>query len=188
MLGGKEWLGTLQSDGSVVFVGKGLLKWIYHVVLTPDGVLEVRRAKVRDGALVSEDAATPWTRYPSAKTDSPAEAAYAVTSSAPAPPASTAPSAAPVETATPVVPASSESPADRARRLFGPMAALAGQSFIYHYVTASVDLAEDGGVFILHCHWGTMRLREGPDGSLQFLELPERPAAQSRIWRAMARW
>lgn len=173
VLGNKQWAGTLQSDGSVVFVGKGLLKWTYHVVLTPDGVLEVRRAKVRDGALVSDAAATPWTRYPPTKTDSPEEAAYSVTSPAPAPPASTG-SSTPVETATPVVPVSSESPADRARRLFGPMAALAGQSFIYHYVTASVDLAEDGGVFILHCHWGTMRLREGPDGSLQFLELPER--------------
>ncbi|GAB3366445.1 hypothetical protein GCM10027431_08430 [Lysobacter rhizosphaerae] len=174
VLGNKQWAGTLQSDGSVVFVGKGLLKWVYHVVLTPDGVLEVRRAKVRDGALVSDDAATPWTRYPPPKTDSPAEAAYAVTSPAPAPPASTASSAAPVETATPVVPVSSESPADRARRLFGPMAALAGQAFVYHYTTASFDLAEDGGVFILHGFWGTARLREGPDGSLQFLELPER--------------
>lgn len=38
---GKEWVGTLQADGSVNFVGKGLLKLPYHVRIDEQGAFEM---------------------------------------------------------------------------------------------------------------------------------------------------
>ncbi|MBB1059537.1 hypothetical protein [Marilutibacter spongiae] len=52
VLGNKQWNGTLQADGSVLFIGKGLLKLPYRVGLSDDGAWEVRRVKL-DGERIA---------------------------------------------------------------------------------------------------------------------------------------
>ena len=42
---GKEWVGTLQDDGSVSYVGKGLLKMPYSIRIDEQGVLRTGRHK-----------------------------------------------------------------------------------------------------------------------------------------------
>lgn len=53
-LAGKEWDGTVQADGSVVLVGRGLLKAPHRMVLTDDGAMEIRLVKLKAGQVVSE--------------------------------------------------------------------------------------------------------------------------------------
>lgn len=45
-LGGKEWLGKVGQDGRVTYVGRGLLKWPFVAEISPEGVFQMRRAKV----------------------------------------------------------------------------------------------------------------------------------------------
>lgn len=59
----KEWLGTLQNDGSVLWAGSGLLKMPYRVSLAADGVVEMRRVKLRNGAITSVAAVTADSRF-----------------------------------------------------------------------------------------------------------------------------
>ncbi|MEG3190808.1 hypothetical protein [Lysobacter sp. D1-1-M9] len=51
-LGNKVWNGTVQPDGTVLFIGKGLLKLPYLAGLSDDGAWEVRRVKL-DGARIA---------------------------------------------------------------------------------------------------------------------------------------
>jgi hypothetical protein len=62
-LGGKEWNGTLQPDGSVVFAGTGMLKFSYMATIGSDGAYEIRGVKVRDGVVVSTKKLANSNRY-----------------------------------------------------------------------------------------------------------------------------
>lgn len=62
-LGGKEFSGTVQPDGSVLYVGSGLLKFHHLVGVAADGAWEVRSVKLKDGAIASVDAAPTHSRY-----------------------------------------------------------------------------------------------------------------------------
>jgi hypothetical protein len=46
-LGGKEWSGIVQGDGSVGYVGRGLLKMPYAVSLSADGVFEMYKIRMQ---------------------------------------------------------------------------------------------------------------------------------------------
>lgn len=62
-LGGKQWHGTLQPDGSVVYAGTGLLKMSYKAMIGSDGAYEIRMVKLRDGAVVSIDEPTKYNSF-----------------------------------------------------------------------------------------------------------------------------
>ena len=62
-LGGKEWNGTLQPDGSVVFAGTGMLKFSYKATIGSDGAYEIRGVKLRDGLVVSTRELANSSRY-----------------------------------------------------------------------------------------------------------------------------
>ena len=62
-LGGKEWNGTLQPDGSVVFAGTGMLKMSYKATLASDGAYEIRMVKLRNGVVESTRELTSNSRY-----------------------------------------------------------------------------------------------------------------------------
>jgi len=60
---GGTWDGTIQPDGGVLYIGRGLMKAIHHIALAEDGSLENRRAKVKDGKIVSLAAVSQYSRY-----------------------------------------------------------------------------------------------------------------------------
>lgn len=62
-LGGKEWDGTVEPDGSVVFIGRGLLKAPHRVVLTVNDTYEIRRVQLRARQVVSESPAQNLSRF-----------------------------------------------------------------------------------------------------------------------------
>jgi hypothetical protein len=62
-LGGKEWNGTLQPDGSVVFAGTGMLKMSYKATIGSDGAYEIRGVKIQDGVVVSTRELASNSRY-----------------------------------------------------------------------------------------------------------------------------
>ena len=62
-VGDKVWNGTVQPDGSVVFVGTGLLKFHYKAVLASDGAYELRPVKMRNGAVASVAEPGQFNRY-----------------------------------------------------------------------------------------------------------------------------
>jgi hypothetical protein len=106
-MGGKEWNGTVQPDGSVVYVGTGLLKLHFKAVLASDGAYEIRSVKLRDGAVAS--VAEPSSRFlpekDSATIASTAAPMAAAPTQAPSPASLAAPSAlaaAPAAAVTPV--------------------------------------------------------------------------------------
>jgi hypothetical protein len=99
---GKEWVGTLQPDGSISFVGKGVLKMRYTVRVDEQGdyVQADTRGNVYRYAALSDSA----TAVAAAQTSSPAPAPAPAQMSAPlATTAPTAPVPAPVEKPAPVV-------------------------------------------------------------------------------------
>jgi hypothetical protein len=49
---GKEWFGTVQADGSVLYVGHGMLKSPYQVWINEANEFEQRLGKLRNGQLV----------------------------------------------------------------------------------------------------------------------------------------
>jgi len=63
VLGKKLWNGTVQPDGSVVYLGTGMLKMNYKAVLADDGAYEIRLIKVQDGKVVSVADANPAMTY-----------------------------------------------------------------------------------------------------------------------------
>lgn len=76
-LGGKQWNGTVQPDGSVVYIGSGLLKMHSKMMLAADGAFEVRPVKLRNGAVVSVGEAAASSRYLPVDEDGVARAADA---------------------------------------------------------------------------------------------------------------
>lgn len=62
-LGGGTWDGEIQSDGGVLYIGRGLRKSSHHIGLAADGYLENRPAVVKDGRLVSLAAAHKYLRF-----------------------------------------------------------------------------------------------------------------------------
>lgn len=62
-MGGKQWNGTVQPDGSVVYAGTGFLKFHFKAVLAGDGAYEVRSVKLRDGEVVSVAEPSAGNRY-----------------------------------------------------------------------------------------------------------------------------
>ena len=75
VLGKKLWNGTVQPDGSVVYLGTGMLKMNYKAVLADDGAYEIRLIKVQDGKAVSIADANPAMTYRPSATDAAASAA-----------------------------------------------------------------------------------------------------------------
>lgn len=98
-LAGKEWDGTVQADGSVVLVGRGLLKTPHRMLLTDDGAMEIRLVKLKAGQVVSESPATKYNRF------TPLDAANATTTANAAAPADAQALAATVPTPAPAPPA-----------------------------------------------------------------------------------
>lgn len=82
-LGKKQWNGTVQPDGSVVFLGTGMLKMNYKAVLAEDGTYEIRQIKVQGGQVVSVGDAIPVMSYRLSASDM---AASVATTAAPATP------------------------------------------------------------------------------------------------------
>ena len=64
-LGGSTSDGTIQPDGGVLYIGRGLMKASHHIGLAEDGHLETRRAKLKDGKIVSLAAANQYSRFAS---------------------------------------------------------------------------------------------------------------------------
>ena len=96
---GKEWLGTLQDDGSVNFVGKGLLKMPFRVRIDDQGIYEMADAK---GRTIERYAAITEPATPVAVAETPSSS-----SPAPAP----APKLEPVIASAPTAPAPAKKPA-----------------------------------------------------------------------------
>ena len=95
-VGDKVWNGTVQPDGSVVFVGTGLLKFHYKAVLASDGAYELRPVKMRNGAVASVAEPGQFNRYLAVdQAGSPAAASSVATAAQTAPMAAT-PTASPV--------------------------------------------------------------------------------------------
>lgn len=65
-LAGKDWDGRLDAEGNVNYVGRGLLKLPYQLGIAADGVLEMRRIKVRgdEVTVVPGGAQTRWVLEP----------------------------------------------------------------------------------------------------------------------------
>lgn len=61
--GNGTWNGTIQPEGSILFTRDGLLKSSYHIGLAADGYLETRRVKLKDGQIVTMDAAPKHARF-----------------------------------------------------------------------------------------------------------------------------
>jgi hypothetical protein len=59
----KEWEGTLQSDGSVLWIGKGLLKMSYRASVTADGTFERPSVFVHNGQISAIGPVTPDLRF-----------------------------------------------------------------------------------------------------------------------------
>lgn len=78
VLGKKLWNGTVQPDGSVVYLGTGMLKMNYKAVLADDGAYEIRLIKVQDGKVVSIADANPAMTYRPSATDAAASLAGVV--------------------------------------------------------------------------------------------------------------
>lgn len=62
-LGKKQWNGTLQPDGRVLFIGKGLLKLPYVAGESDDGTWQIRQVELDDGRVASESAPTKYNRF-----------------------------------------------------------------------------------------------------------------------------
>jgi hypothetical protein len=161
-LGGKEWDGALQPDGSVVFIGRGMLKLPFHMVLTADNALELRKAKVRDGVLVSEKPAAEQDRL--MPIEAAPEAAVAVEtpgSSASAPPAMVS-----IPAKVEVAPASL--PAPPAPADYGAFERMIGRSFVS--LQRTLDVYREGDALALHY---------GSPGSGRWGRYLVRPAAEA---------
>lgn len=62
-LGKKQWLGTVQPDGRVLFVGKGLLKLPYLAGRAADGAWELTPVDLADGRVAAEKPASKYARF-----------------------------------------------------------------------------------------------------------------------------
>jgi len=62
-MGNKQWNGTLQPDGRVLFIGKGLFKLPYLAGKGDDGTWQVSRVDLDDGRLASVKEPTEWNRF-----------------------------------------------------------------------------------------------------------------------------
>lgn len=62
-MGKKRWNGTVQPDGSVLFIGKGLLKLPYLAGEGGDGTWQVRGVELDDGRIASVDEVTKYNRF-----------------------------------------------------------------------------------------------------------------------------
>ena len=169
-MGGKEWNGRVQPDGSVVYVGTGLLKLHFKAVLASDGAYEIRSVKLRDGAVVS--VAEPSSRFlpenGSATTAPAAALIAAVPTQAPsqAPPTS-APVAAPAAPATPVrTPATQSFP--------GWLDALIGRSLVGTSPMGGVfnlTVSREGDALVMATDNGRLSIRPGSmPGRFELLE------------------
>ena len=63
VMGKKRWNGTLQPDGRVLFIGKGLLKLPYLAGEGEDGTWQIRGVELDDGRIASVDEATKYNRF-----------------------------------------------------------------------------------------------------------------------------
>jgi hypothetical protein len=106
---GKEWVGTLQDDGSVSYVGKGLLKLPYRIRIDEQGNYEESNTKGRKFVYGAITSSTPVAIAENA----PSPAATPVTSEKPVPVA--AKPKQPLASAKPVKPPRKLSDADLAR-------------------------------------------------------------------------
>lgn len=61
-MGAKEWLGTVAEDGSVLFVGKGMLKLPYQTALNNKGEFELKTVKLSGDKIVSIENAFTYRR------------------------------------------------------------------------------------------------------------------------------
>jgi len=78
---GGTWDGTIQPDGAVLYIGRGFMKAIHHISLAADGYMENRRAKVKDGKIVSLAEPAKYSRFALVETSSePAMASSAAAS------------------------------------------------------------------------------------------------------------
>lgn len=94
-MGKKQWLGALQPDGTVLFIGKGLFKLPYLAGTGQDGTWQVRSVELAGGRIASVDESTQYTRFTfddaKPKVDAtPAPAAASAAHTTPAPPAAPA--------------------------------------------------------------------------------------------------
>lgn len=112
-MGRKQWHGTLQPDGHVLFIGKGLLKLPYLAGVGENGAWEIRQVELDDGRIASVDEAS---RYNSFAFADAAPAAVAEDAAAAPPTASPAAPAAIAETLAlaPVAPVTAETAATAA--------------------------------------------------------------------------
>jgi hypothetical protein len=62
-LGKKQWLGTVQPDGRVLFIGKGLLKAPYLAGRAQDGAWVLTPVDVEDRRVVAEKPASQYARF-----------------------------------------------------------------------------------------------------------------------------
>uniref|UniRef100_A0A8J7VQD5 Uncharacterized protein n=1 Tax=Coralloluteibacterium stylophorae TaxID=1776034 RepID=A0A8J7VQD5_9GAMM len=175
----KRWIGTVQPDGRVLFVGKGLLKLPYLAGVGEDGTWQVKRVKLDDTGRVSapvEDGTTgfafvdavPGTPAPGAATaDEPAPATVAEAAApetAPAAAIAAVPTPEPTPEATsgpapaPAVPAAAP-----ARSSFGVLDPLLGQRFVYHDFSAFLTPGEDGRSLLIQFGATTYQLVATPD-------------------------
>ena len=186
-LGGKAWNGTVQPDGSVVFIGTGLLKMHFKAVLASDGAYEIRTLKLRDGAVVSVGEPISSSRYLPVEDVAGAGIAAAPAAAAP----KTNPGMAP---AAPAVRATTSVPAVAPAAAPPPASALAAPvSFGYldKYVGRSlVGNSADGITFTLDVHreGDALVLRRGFLGGQTSGRIVLRPTAVPGAFELVETW
>lgn len=172
---GKVWDGTLQPDGSISYIARGLLKMPFRALLAGDGAFEMRRTKVKDGVIVSENPVRELDRFLPLD-DTPAPAAVAS-----APPAKTSglvgaklEAQSPAAVPTPVAPAPAPAPVP-APTSYGFLERFVGRSLVSDQYT--LDIYREGDGIALHygipggVRVGRYLLRPGSSpGTFEFAE------------------
>ncbi|MBW3550081.1 MAG: hypothetical protein KY442_04410 [Proteobacteria bacterium] len=201
-LGKKQWHGTVQPDGQVLFVGKGLLKLPYLAGFGDGDAWQILQVELDDGRIASVDEATRYNRFLFAGSE-PAVAddtAAANDTAAATPPAGVAPAAATVA----VVPAATATAASAGtakpqsmlgklagslglgggdaadgsppvvRPDFGVMEQFIGQRFVYHDWIADISTIEEGRTLVIQFGSNQYHLRATADPNR--FEVPVHPA------------
>lgn len=152
-MGRKRWHGTVQPDGQVLFIGKGLLKLPYLAGFGESGAWEIRQVELSGGKIASVEQATRYNRFVLAEggTDEavanvpakPDGGSVAPVGALAAGGPVVAAEAAPAPTPVSATPAPVE-PAD-----FGVMNEFVGRRFVYRNALAHVSLADGGRTLVL---------------------------------------
>jgi hypothetical protein len=131
-LGRKYWDGKILPDGSVDFIGRGIIKYPYRAVLLDDGSYELRGLNLANGVVTSAKPANARDHY------SPVDSAVAAPLVAAAPKATANPADLVALTAGAATPSASATAAATPARDFGFLERYVGRTFVSDAYTVTV--------------------------------------------------